>query len=139
MQTQPSINKHCANPNVNTFGNGANCQDPDGDGVTSEITEGQLTAEAVYMGMLETPVRIPAATPAAQARVNQGEALFNQVGCQFCHRQNMTINVPVHVEPADTTGGAGIAINGLTVLLTCDRSHARSSRFVALRSLEELT
>jgi cytochrome c peroxidase len=111
MQTQPSIVKHCATPNVNTFGTGANCQDPDGDGVTNEITEGQLSAEAVYMGLRETPVRVPAATAAAQTRVSQGEALFNQVGCQFCHRQNMTINVPIHVEPADTTGGAGIRLN----------------------------
>jgi hypothetical protein len=82
--------------------------------VTNEITEAQLAAEAVYMGMLETPVRIPVPTAAAQTRVDQGEALFNQVGCQFCHRQNMTINVPVHVEPADTTGGAGTPINVAT-------------------------
>jgi hypothetical protein len=111
MQTQPSIVKHCATPNVNTFGNGPDCQDPDGDGVKEEISEGQLTAEAVYMGLLETPVRVPAPTAEAQARVNQGEALFNQVNCQACHTQNMTINNPIHVEPADTTGGAGITLN----------------------------
>jgi mono/diheme cytochrome c family protein len=111
MQTQPSVAKHCITPNVNTFGNGPDCQDPDADGVKEEISEGQLTAGAVYMGLLETPVRVPAANATAQARVNQGEALFNQVNCQACHTQNMTINNPIHIEPADTTGGPGIALN----------------------------
>jgi len=111
MQTQPSIVKHCANPNVNTFGNGPNCQDPDGDGVVEEISEGQLTAEAVYMGLRETPIRVPAASSAAQTRVTQGEALFNQVGCASCHTRTMKINVPVHTELPDTTGGAGITLH----------------------------
>jgi CxxC motif-containing protein (DUF1111 family) len=57
------------------------------------------------------PVRIPAATAAAQLRVNQGEALFNQVNCQACHTQNMTINNPIRVERGDTTGGAGVTLN----------------------------
>jgi mono/diheme cytochrome c family protein len=111
MQTEPSVNKHCLTPNVNTFGNGPNCQDPDGDGVTKEISDGQLSAEAVYMSLLQTPVRVPAPTAELQTRVNQGEVLFNQVGCQGCHTQNMTINNPIHVEPGDTTGAAGITLN----------------------------
>jgi cytochrome c peroxidase len=111
MQSQPSIVKHCATPNVNTFGTGANCQDPDGDGVTGEIGEGQLSAMAIYMGLRETPVRVPAVTALAQTRANSGEALFNQVGCASCHVRNMKLNTPIHVEPADTTGGAGIRLD----------------------------
>jgi len=108
MQTSPQVTKQC--PNVNLLGTAA-CPDPDGDGVIDEIPEGTLSAEAVYMGLRETPVRIPAASPTAQARVNQGEVLFNQVNCQACHTQNMIINNPTHVEPADTTGGAGITLH----------------------------
>jgi cytochrome c peroxidase len=108
MQTSPSIVKHCATPNINTFGNGPNCQDPDGDGVIDEIPEGLLSAEAVYMGLRETPVRLPVL---GQARANSGEALFNQVGCNSCHRATMVLNSPIHVEPADTTGGAGIRLD----------------------------
>jgi hypothetical protein len=111
MQTEPSVNNHCNTPNVNTFGNGPNCQDPDGDGVTKEISDGQLSATSVYMALQEMPVRIPAATSAAQLRVNQGEALFNQVNCQACHTQNMTINNPIRIERGDTTGGAGVTLN----------------------------
>jgi mono/diheme cytochrome c family protein len=111
MQTEPSVNKHCLTPNTNTFGTGANCQDPDADGVVKEISDGQLSATAVYMGLLETPVRVPAVNAAAQTRVNQGEALFNQVNCQACHTQNMTINSPFFTEKGDTTTGAGIRLN----------------------------
>jgi len=111
MQTQPSIVKNCLSRNDNNFGNGPDCQDPDADGVKNEITEGLLSAEAVYMGLRETPVRIPAANPTAQARVNTGETLFNQVGCAGCHHQNMVINTPIHTELPDTTGGAGITVN----------------------------
>ena len=110
MQTQPSIDKNCLNRNDNNFGNGPDCQDPDNDGVKGEISEGLLSATAVYMGLRETPVRIPAATPALQLRVNAGETLFNQVGCAGCHRQNMVINSPFHTEPADS-GGPGITLN----------------------------
>jgi mono/diheme cytochrome c family protein len=111
IQSAPSIALHCLTPNVNTFGNGSDCTDPDGDGVRDEITEGLLSAEAVYMGLLETPVRVPAVTPAAQTRANSGEALFNQIGCGSCHTPTMILNSPIHVEPADTTGGAGITLN----------------------------
>jgi mono/diheme cytochrome c family protein len=114
LQTEPSVNKHCITPNVNTFGNGPNCQDPDGDGVVKEISDGQLTAEAVYLAMLEMPIRIPAANAAAQARVNQGEVLFKQVGCEGCHRQFVTVKTPRLTEKPDTTGGAGITINFAT-------------------------
>src|SRR5262249_39619868 len=48
---------------------------------------------------------------AAQTRANQGQLLFNQIGCNSCHRRNMKINNPIHIETADTTGGAGIRIN----------------------------
>jgi cytochrome c peroxidase len=108
MQTSPSIAKHCATPNVNTFGTGPDCQDPDGDGVKDEIPEGLLSAEAVYMGLRETPVRLPVAN---QARANGGETLFNNIGCKTCHTPSLVLNSPIRVEPADTTGGAGIRLD----------------------------
>jgi Di-haem oxidoreductase, putative peroxidase len=114
MQTEPSVNNHCRTPNVNTFGNGPNCQDPDQDGVEKEISDGQLSAETVYLAMLEMPVRVPGVTPQAQTRINQGEALFNQVGCQGCHRQFVTVKTPRLALPGDTTGGAGITIDFTT-------------------------
>src|SRR5262249_40164867 len=80
IQTEPSVNGHCALPNPNTFGTGTNCHDPDGDGVVNEITDGQLTAMALYTAMLQAPVRLPPATQAGQLAAQQGEALFAQIG-----------------------------------------------------------
>jgi hypothetical protein len=112
MQSSPSVNKNCAlaTPDTTTFGTGA-CPDPDGDGVVDEITEGQLTAMAVYQGLRQTPVRVPVNDPTLQASVTNGEALFTSVGCATCHVPTMRLNSPIHVEPADSTGGAGITFN----------------------------
>lgn len=123
IQSQPQVKKNCPvngaqSTNVNLVGS-ANCPDPDGDGVVDELTEGGLTAMAMYMGLREIPVRVPAITAAAQNRANSGEALFNTVGgvgCVSCHTRFMTINNPIHVEAADSvanggTGGAGITVD----------------------------
>ena len=119
MQSDVQVKANCPvngqpSPNINLLGT-ANCPDPDGDGVSSEITEGQLSAMATYMGLREIPVRVPAISAAAQSRASSGESLFKSVGCTSCHTQNMKINVPVHTEKADAapngTGGAGITIN----------------------------
>ncbi len=111
MQTAPSIAKHCASPDPSTFGTGANCRDPDGDGVVDEITEGQLTAMAVYMGLREAPVRVRPLDETARNRTTVGELLFGSAGCASCHVARMRLASPVHVEPADTTGGAGITLD----------------------------
>ncbi|HEY5945102.1 MAG TPA: di-heme oxidoredictase family protein, partial [Kofleriaceae bacterium] len=105
------IAKHCATPDTNTFGTGSDCKDPDGDFIVDEITEGQLTAMAVYMGLRETPVRVPVTSEPARTRVAAGEQLFGTVGCGDCHVARMQLRSPTHVEPADTTGGAGITFN----------------------------
>jgi mono/diheme cytochrome c family protein len=111
MQTEPSVNNHCRTPNVNNFGNGTNCQDPDADGVQKEINDGQMSATSVYLAMLEMPVRVPGANATAQRRINEGEVLFNDSGCAGCHRQFLTIKNPKFVEKGDTTTGAGITVN----------------------------
>jgi mono/diheme cytochrome c family protein len=123
MQTEPSVNNHCANPNTTTFGTGANCQDPDNDGVQKEINDGQLSAQAIYLAMLQVPVRIPGANAAAQARINEGEVLFTNgttatppgAGCAGCHRRFLTLKVPKWTEKGDTTPtAAGFTINFAT-------------------------
>jgi mono/diheme cytochrome c family protein len=115
LQTEVSVNNHCITPNVNNFGNGANCQDPDADGVQKEISDGQLTAQAVYLALLEMPVRVPGANATAQARINDGEVLFGQSGCAGCHRRELILKVPRWTEKNDLTPtAAGITVNFAT-------------------------
>jgi CxxC motif-containing protein (DUF1111 family) len=111
MQTDPLIAKHCAKPIPETVGTGPDCNDPDMDGVKNEITEGQLTAMAVYATVLQAPVRVDPKDEKALSRVRNGEFLFNQIGCASCHQTSMELNDPVHQEAPDLTGGPPLAID----------------------------
>ncbi len=117
IQSQPQVSSKC--PNTNLLGTGA-CPDPDGDGVVNELTEGGLSAMAIYMGLREIPVRVPAISAAAQTRANTGESLFKSVGCATCHTQFMTANKPVHVEAADSVAAGGTGGKGITLNLAVD-------------------
>jgi hypothetical protein len=117
IQSQPQVDLKC--PNTNLLGTGA-CPDPDGDGVVNELTEGGLSAMAVYMGLREIPVRVPAISAAAQARANSGESLFKSVGCATCHTQFMTAKSPIHVEAADSLANKGTGGKGITLNLAVD-------------------
>jgi len=103
---------------VNTFGTGANCQDPDGDGVTNEITEGRLSAETIYRELRETPVRVPAATAALQTLASSGEALFNRVGCASCHTRVYSNSAAVDATQfADVGSGASTRVEYIEVFV----------------------
>jgi len=111
MQTQPLIARNCPTQSPNDtgtipeiVGNGPNCLDPDRDGVFDEITEGQLTAMAVYVALQQAPVRIDPTTPDGVARVRRGEQLFSQAGCAGCHMPVLTLNSSLHAEVSDSTG-----------------------------------
>jgi hypothetical protein len=114
MQTEPLIAAHCAAPMPDSVGSGSDCADPDGDGVKSELTEGQLTAAAVYVSLQQAPVRLPAADARAQARQESGALLFRQIGCASCHVPTLILNDATHVERPDLTTGVPLAFD-LTV------------------------
>jgi hypothetical protein len=59
--------------------------DPDGDGVTNELTTADLTAVSMYQATLAVPGRV-IPNDAALERANlTGEAVFNSIGCASCH------------------------------------------------------
>jgi CxxC motif-containing protein (DUF1111 family) len=96
---------------VALLGSGPNWWDPDNDGVQREIEEGVLTAAAVYMAMLETPVILPPHDPGLQARWSNGMAVFETAGCSGCHRPELPLQFSTWKELPDTTGGPPIEIN----------------------------
>jgi CxxC motif-containing protein (DUF1111 family) len=114
MATDVLIAKNCAKAIPDVVGNGPDCHDPDGDGVLNEITEGQLTSMALYATLRQVPIRINPTDPTALQRVQDGEALFTQVGCNTCHTQTLVLNNPIHSEAPDLTGGAPFQVD-LTV------------------------
>jgi hypothetical protein len=87
--------------------------DGDFDGVTNELTIGDMTALAVYMAAQPRPTTLlelnalrllePALTNAQIARINRGRQVFGEIGCTSCHVQQLTLDTPVFSEPSQNT------------------------------------
>jgi hypothetical protein len=70
--------------------------DPDGDGVTSEITEGQVTALTLFLAMQEAPQELPPEQSDFIPLLADGIAKFQAIGCANCHVPTMTVKSPVY-------------------------------------------
>jgi hypothetical protein len=114
MASQALIASNCKKPIPNVVGNGPDCTDPDNDGVRDEILESQLTEMALYPTLLQVPIRINPTDPTALSRAQNGESLFNQVGCTSCHVQSLVLQSSLHLEKPDLSGGPGFQVD-LTV------------------------
>jgi cytochrome c553 len=87
-------------------------KDGDFDGVTDELTVGDLTALTVYMAGLERPVtKVEMAALGLvelgsdeKAMIETGKAQFSVAQCGTCHIPEMRLNVPVFSEPSTTPG-----------------------------------
>ena len=111
---------------VDTVGEGT---DPDGDGVTDELTVGELSALHVFQAALERPVERPVDRRASR----RGRALFESIGCAGCHVPvletrsrflplsfpevhsdpwaNVFLEIDLHAHPASfPSAGRGVAV-----------------------------
>jgi mono/diheme cytochrome c family protein len=118
MQSEDLLTAHGTDTGL--VGTGANPADPDGDGITHEVTSGQMTALVTYLATLETPVVRPhdaldlTAPPAPgiapptryvyQDEWARGRALFDSVGCASCHTPVMVLRSPVFALEIPSTG-----------------------------------
>ncbi|MFT3773222.1 MAG: di-heme oxidoredictase family protein [Minicystis sp.] len=84
--------------------------DPDGDGVTSEITEGQVTALTLFVAMQETPQIV--APPDANTTLAwaDGRTRFASLGCAACHVPSLPLGSTTFVLPS-RAGGGSIAVD----------------------------
>jgi mono/diheme cytochrome c family protein len=73
--------------------------DFDQDGVTRELTDGDITAATIYQAALATPGRVRPKDREERATVAHGEALFEQIGCAACHIPRMRLDSRLFVEP----------------------------------------
>jgi hypothetical protein len=72
--------------------------DPDQDGVTNELTVGDVTAAMIFMAALPVPERINLPRP-QEGEAERGEQLFAEVGCAGCHVPALPLNDTVFCEP----------------------------------------
>jgi hypothetical protein len=81
---------------VERFGAGT---DTDGDGVTDELSVGDITAATVYQAQLAVPGQVIPRNPVISKAINDGERLFTDIGCASCHRPELQLNSPWYTEP----------------------------------------
>ncbi|WP_196223251.1 di-heme oxidoredictase family protein [Roseibium sp. RKSG952] len=82
--------------------------DGDHDGVTGELTVGDLTALSIYMAGLERPISkleldqhgLMELEPEEKARIQLGEQKFAEAQCATCHVPALKVDVPVFSEPS---------------------------------------
>lgn len=86
--------------------------DGDFDGVTAELSVGDLTALTIYMAALERPTSLVELDdlglmelpPAERAAITAGAEHFAAVGCNSCHVEQMVLDEPIFREPSRTPG-----------------------------------
>lgn len=93
--TNNAMNHHHGIQSVERFGSG----DPDQDGVSGELSVGDVTANAIYQAALAVPGRVVPASAEARAAVARGQAVFASIGCTECHIPAMTVATKYFSEP----------------------------------------
>ena len=73
--------------------------DFDEDGITRELTVGDVTAAVMFQASLGVPGRVLPANPEKRATIDRGEMLFSDIGCASCHVPAMALNSSVFSEP----------------------------------------
>lgn len=73
--------------------------DFDRDGISEELTEGDITALVVFQAGLPVPGRVLPASAERRQAVEEGEVIFRQIGCGGCHVPEMVLEDPVFSEP----------------------------------------
>jgi hypothetical protein len=93
--TNEGMNQHLGIQSQELFGVDT---DPDGDGVTNELTVGDMTAISLFQAQLGTPGRVLPTDPVRRRAADEGERLFNSIGCASCHVPAMKLQRPVFTE-----------------------------------------
>ncbi len=73
--------------------------DTDGDGVTNELSVGDITAATLFQAALGVPGQKLPAHPRLRAAAVRGEQIFSEVGCASCHIPRMTLRSRFFTEP----------------------------------------
>ena len=73
--------------------------DFDEDGVTHELSIGDMTAVTIYQAALGVPGQVIPDDAAGREIIAKGEELFHTVGCTSCHVPEMKLSSPLFVEP----------------------------------------
>lgn len=93
-----AFNHHHGMQSTERFGLGT---DPDQDGFTNELTRADITAVSLFQATLPVPGRVIPNDPEIEEAVEQGEHLFERIGCATCHVPKLPLRTPgwMYTEP----------------------------------------
>jgi hypothetical protein len=80
--TNNAFNHHHGMQSSERFGYGV---DADGDGLSNELTRADITSVSVFQATLPVPVQVTPPSPEVRRAIDEGERLFNEIGCAACH------------------------------------------------------
>jgi mono/diheme cytochrome c family protein len=83
--------------------------DPDGDGVESEISEGQVTALTIFLAMQEVPQITPPEGSDFVLLWSEGRARFQAIGCAGCHVPSLPLRSARYSLPS-REGGPSVEV-----------------------------
>lgn len=84
--------------------------DPDGDGVKHEITEGQVSALTLFLAMQEAPQVVTPSDSLTTLAWAEGRARFETLGCASCHAPSLELGSTMFVLPS-RGGGSSVRVN----------------------------
>jgi hypothetical protein len=85
---------------------GGDALDLDGDGSRIELTDSMLSAIAVYLTLLPLPVIEPPRAPDLLAAFRHGQATFQSLGCESCHKPMWLVDRPTWTERGEAQNTA---------------------------------
>ena len=91
-----SMNHHHGMQSEELVGNNS---DSDRDGVINELTEGDITALTLFQATLDYPKRNISSDSKIRQSQNNGEVIFEGLGCSSCHVSNLPLKSLKFVEP----------------------------------------
>jgi hypothetical protein len=83
-----AFNHHHGIQSTERFGVGT---DPDGDGISDEMTRADVTAVSVFQATLAVPGRVIPRDRGVEAAIRLGESRFAEIGCAGCHRPTLPL------------------------------------------------
>ncbi|MBL8878476.1 MAG: hypothetical protein JNG88_05080 [Phycisphaerales bacterium] len=101
--TNNAMNHHHGIQSAERFGDDL---DPDQDGITNELSVGDVTVTTIYQAALATPGRV--ITRGQESAIAEGEQLFSAIGCTTCHVSEFRLASTVFSEPNPYNPGAAI-------------------------------
>ncbi|MGE0550935.1 MAG: di-heme oxidoredictase family protein [Kofleriaceae bacterium] len=87
--TNNAFNHHHGMQSAERFGAGT---DPDGDGVTDELSRADITATTLFQATLPVPGRVIPDDPVIEAAVLKGEQRFESIRCTSCHVASLPLD-----------------------------------------------